>query len=630
MRRVVLSSLAIAIGLALASTPSAQCQSEEGGAPNSPSAIGTTRYQLSVSKTGAGAGRVISRDHHINCGTTCSWPNYRFGEQVSLQAVSSAGSSFAAWSGCDRTYGVWCVLRMTAARTVTASFSALNGNYAFNSSGHKNGNLVVMAGAFVAKGDGTFQAVRDSKGVLCNQTVPLIYAGCLDYNDGSGEALQSGTNPIAQFIVAAQSSYSLGPNGLGTMKLVTDQGNTFNFHIAIGPDGSGTLVEDSGDPQRGAGQIKKQTPADFQVSSVNGNWALGYMGVDPSGKRYAGAGSYATNPITMLDIDCGTSTWNLPLGNCPGDSDDNGTAASQEFKGTYSGFIDANTGRGNFAKITYFRGSTPLYTVINTYYIVSHNEFVLVSTNQVKSTNPFPLVLWSVRRQIHSATGFDNTVLSGTSVAAASALDTNGAADVTAGLLVGAGVSGHTCPSADPLSFQFDQNQGGVSQSGMSAGTYCINGTTGRITLSGFAPKTGLTTGVMYAIAANQGFVVGTDSAVTSAYVEQQSGAPFNTSSIAGTYVGGTLAPVLPVITDAVTWLSSDGNGAIIGTSDTSGQSGNGQQNMTYTYVVNSAGGVVFDGESPAVGYVISPGKVVLFPTTDPNPALTILQSSAN
>ena len=294
--------------------------------------------------------------------------------------------------------------------------------------------------------------------------MPPSYSGCLDYNDGSGEVLQGGTNPIPQFIVAATSNYSIGSNGLGTMVLRTDKGNTFNFHVSIISDGTGTLIQDNMDPaERGSGVIKKQAPADFQVGSVNGKWAWGSVGTDPQGSRYAEAGAYATNPVTLLDIDCGVLTWNLPNGNCPSDADDAGTPASQGFKGTYSGFIDSNTGRGNFLKVTYFNGTKLLYTLINAYYIVSHNEFIAVSTSPVKNTDPYQLVLWSIRRQLTSVQGWDNAALgTATSVLQTGAVDSNGAADVTAGLFKGQGVTGHICPSnLDPATINVDENQGG-------------------------------------------------------------------------------------------------------------------------------------------------------------------------
>ncbi len=514
----------------------------------------------------------------------------------------------------------------------------LTGHYAFSFTGYKNGSPVLMAGAFVANGDGTFKAVQDGNGKLCNSVVSLIYTGCLDYNDGTGEALQGGTNPIPQFIVAASSNYSISQNGLGTMTLVTDQGNTFNFNLDIISDGSGTLIEDNTDPaERGSGVIKKQVVDDFKVSSVNGKWALAFSGTDPMGQRYAGAGGYATNPITQLDIDCGDKTWKLPNGNCPADANDAGTTSTQEFKGTYSGFIDANTGRGNFAKITYFSGTTLLYTVINTYYIVSHNEFILVSTNPVQTTDPYPLVLWSARRQLTSVNGWDNTALSPvTGSVAGAVVEANAvsgtAADVTAGLFKGSGVSGNNCQGGefDPATFSFDENQGGTSSLQQSStGTFCIDNVTGRVTLQNFTPLTGVTGSVFYMIAANQGFLVGTDPAVTSGYFEAQGGSAFSNISISGSYSGGTVNPLVSAVTDSVAWLYADGAGNINGTQYTSGPGGSGgPTDFNWTYQVDNTGRAVVSGSYPAVMYVVSPTKVIMLPTADANPVLSVLKSA--
>ena len=121
--------------------------------------------------------------------------------------------------------------------------------------------------------------------------------------------------------------------------------------------------------------------------------------------------------------------------------------------------------------------------------------------------------------------------------------------------------------------------------------------------------------------------MVGTDPAVTSGYLEPQSGAPFTNSSIVGSYAGGTVTPITKAVTNAATWLFSDASGNINGTANTSGPGGPGKQNFTYTYTVDSTGRAVVqqNGSTIAIAYAISPTKFVLLPTTDPNPALSTL-----
>ncbi|HEV7609245.1 MAG TPA: PA14 domain-containing protein, partial [Steroidobacteraceae bacterium] len=81
-------------------------------------------FALSVSKAGTGTGTVTSSPSGINCGTTCS-ANYATGTSVTLTAAAATGSTFAGWSGACS--GTSCVLSMTAARAVTATFNTSGG-----------------------------------------------------------------------------------------------------------------------------------------------------------------------------------------------------------------------------------------------------------------------------------------------------------------------------------------------------------------------------------------------------------------------------------------------------------------------------------------------------------------------
>jgi hypothetical protein len=80
------------------------------------------QFQLSVSKGGTGSGSVSSNPSGISCGATCS-AVYDAGTSVTLTATPSGGSSFSGWSdpGCPGTGS--CVVSMTAAKSVTATFT---------------------------------------------------------------------------------------------------------------------------------------------------------------------------------------------------------------------------------------------------------------------------------------------------------------------------------------------------------------------------------------------------------------------------------------------------------------------------------------------------------------------------
>ena len=77
-------------------------------------------YTLTVSKQGSGT--VSSSPGGINCGSACS-ANYASGSVLTLTAVPGRGATFKGWSGgaCGGT-GT-CTVTLTAATSVTASFS---------------------------------------------------------------------------------------------------------------------------------------------------------------------------------------------------------------------------------------------------------------------------------------------------------------------------------------------------------------------------------------------------------------------------------------------------------------------------------------------------------------------------
>jgi len=85
----------------------------------------TPTFALTVAKAGTGSGTVTSSPAGISCGSDCS-ESYASGTSVTLTAAAAGGSTFAGWSGACSGTGT-CVLSMTAARSVTATFNTSGG-----------------------------------------------------------------------------------------------------------------------------------------------------------------------------------------------------------------------------------------------------------------------------------------------------------------------------------------------------------------------------------------------------------------------------------------------------------------------------------------------------------------------
>jgi subtilisin family serine protease len=83
----------------------------------------TNAYALSVTRQGTGAGTVASSPAGIACGTTCS-ASFETGTSVTLTATPLNGASFTGWGGACSGTGSTCVVSMSQARSVTASFAA--------------------------------------------------------------------------------------------------------------------------------------------------------------------------------------------------------------------------------------------------------------------------------------------------------------------------------------------------------------------------------------------------------------------------------------------------------------------------------------------------------------------------
>jgi hypothetical protein len=84
------------------------------------------QFTLSVSKDGIGSGTVTSSSSpegatEISCGVTCS-ATYDWSTVVTLSARPALGNLLYQWKGCDAVSGNSCIVAMSSAKSVTATF----------------------------------------------------------------------------------------------------------------------------------------------------------------------------------------------------------------------------------------------------------------------------------------------------------------------------------------------------------------------------------------------------------------------------------------------------------------------------------------------------------------------------
>ncbi|MBF0459683.1 MAG: hypothetical protein HQK99_17490 [Nitrospirae bacterium] len=101
-------------------------------------------YTLSVTKAGVGSGTVTASSGSLSWSGTTGTASYTSGTSVTLTATPAFGSVFSGWTGCDSTSGSNCTVAMSAARSVTATFS-LGTSYILNVTKTGTGSGTVTA-----------------------------------------------------------------------------------------------------------------------------------------------------------------------------------------------------------------------------------------------------------------------------------------------------------------------------------------------------------------------------------------------------------------------------------------------------------------------------------------------------
>ena len=392
----------------------------------------------------------------------------------------------------------------------------LEGNYAFTFNGFNNGQPFYLVGSFSADGNGNITTgVLDENGpgTTISTAVPLT-------PNNSG-------NTGSRYVLSQTSNF-------GTVTMVSTLG-TYQFDIVLSTTSDSQLIMANPPPlMYGSGLLKKQ-PAEPSLPANGANYGFGLFGNDTSGARYAGAGTFSIN--TSYGVSAGEE-----------DTNDNGTISSGAIPITGGSLVpdNNNPGRG-IATLTTASG-----TATYAYYIAGATELVAVRIDAGQ-----PMTIADILQQ--TATGITGALVlckAGSTCQSLVELDgisTSGSTSVpvaAVGVVAYDGSGNIAGPSGLP-GYYTDQSVGGTySPVDYASGTYTTD-SLGRVTvdLQGATNQP-----VWYLVRTGEAFVMGTDATVMSGTLEPQTipSGGFGLGNFLGAYLGGTITPVLPTVSNEI------------------------------------------------------------------------------
>src|SRR5436190_1046919 len=176
-------------------------------------------FALTVTPSGTGTGTVTSTPAGIDCGATCS-ASYPSDTPVTLTATPAVGSVFTGWSGGGCTGSDPCVVTVTAATTVTATFALQNFTLTVAPSGTGVGTVTSAPAGIDCGVTCTASFVSDT--VVTLTATPAVGSVFTGWSGGGC----SGTDPCAVTVTAATT--------------VTPSFALQNFTLTLAPRGTGT------------------------------------------------------------------------------------------------------------------------------------------------------------------------------------------------------------------------------------------------------------------------------------------------------------------------------------------------------------------------------------------------------
>jgi hypothetical protein len=370
------------------------------------------------------------------------------------------------------------------------SNASLKGQYGFSMSGiDTNGAYIARIGSFVADGNGS------------------ITAGLEDLVQGSSGASE---------ITFSGGSYTIQANGRGLLVFQNSNGGGLQLNIALLSTSQGIMVQTDLNDSTNGGFVL-QTPSDFSVNALKGNYVFDFSGIS-----FSGANAAPLSVVGEVTLDGN--------GNVTGgvqDSND-GTVSGPVVipTGTYQ--MDTTGNGTNFGRGTMtFAGSTFAF------YIVDNARIKILEEDTSAATQGDAALQFANVPTQNSAFNGSFVYLVG-----GSSLVTNGGALAQVARFTADGNGGLG-------SISLDQNDDGntthISQgNNISNASYAIDiahAGSGRGTLSFKDSNLGQVNYVFYLSSATQAVIQNTSvNVVANGPMQSQSGAPYTNANLAGNY----------------------------------------------------------------------------------------------
>ncbi len=491
----------------------------------------------------------------------------------------------------------------------------LGGTYAFLFTGFDDDGGVQLVGTLTTNGNGT------------------ITAGAVDANRVSGVGIGGVIVPPGGTVTPG-STYTIGSDGRGTMELTMAFGANSpivaDYRLVLDGSGNAKFFQDyttaaTKDPKHthGEGILKPVAGIAFSAASFSGNYAFGFTGFDLAKKPAALAGVVHSNGTTLSP---GT-----------GDFNDAGTYAAQfSISGNFQ-FLSGNQGAVSMT----FAPNAPQETLtFDIFFVTPSDLFFMEADNDLKTGLPTMFRLAGEAILQNTSTQFGPSAMAGASVASGTGVNASGNASIFAGLLTST-----LCNNNAPVSLSYDENSGGAINGGtgnpLSFSETCGITSNGRVSFAAAgANSMSPRVAAAYLTGSGSGFLIGSDSAVTTGRLEQQTITSFSAKSFFDGYTLSTPFIAEAGVKSAIGQTTADGTSALSGVVDeidaTGAPSPNLAQILSAAYgnpAPLGRGTLVTNGTKPngfpmdSVFYVVSPGsvRIVSEDTSDTHPELILL-----